>query len=173
MEPLEVRLGTRQATYDLFKAHGQLHWTTADGTTSIHQLILAPCILSSKKAEVLMAAIKGRLPISLTEFKQRCQTLSLTLVSDSARSCICVSRAFRGRTQLDAQLNGVVSVWAPCLMHRTALAVFGLLKVFDILTPLFCATVLLHGAGVFEGLATRCRHHVADHLQVSCVITPT
>ena len=57
------------------------------------------------------------------------------------------------------------AIWAPCLMHRTALAVFGLMKVFGLLVPLFCATVLLHGAGVFDSLRRRCRSHIGDHLK--------
>ena len=113
------------------------------------------------------AAILSRLPVPLAKLKQKCKTLALVLSSDSAKANIRLARTVGSRTQVNGGGDGVVCVWALCLMHRTALAVLGLLAMFGLTVPLFCATVLLHMARVFDGLRTHCRRAVESSLQIA------
>ena len=161
-----ARLGNRQGKVDLFMAHCVLRWTTYSGATSVHQLIIPPSMLINKKAETMYAAIHSHLPFRLGDLKRKCKTLFICLGSDSARSCKKLARDFQGRTQLQAgSLDGVLAVWSPCLMHRIALVMFGLLKFCSITIPLFCASVLMHQASVFTTLQRKAKAEV-DKLEI-------
>jgi len=126
---------------------------------------MPPCVLMSKRAEAMYAAIHRRLPISLATLRQRCSSLAVIVLTDSARACIRLSRCFRAQTAMEVGGNGVVSLWAPCLMHRAALVVFAVLKMFSLMVPLYSGTVLLHQASTFELMLRRCRQHIAEELQ--------
>jgi hypothetical protein len=163
---MPVKLNGRQSERPIFMIHAVLHWTTIDGATAVYQLALPPCVLMSKKAEAFYSAIHQRLPISLADLKRKCISLAVIILTDSARSCIRLSRCFRAQTAMSAEGAGVVSVWMPCLMHRAALAVFSTLKLFDLMVPLFCGTVLLHQGQTFELILPICLAHIASQLEL-------
>jgi hypothetical protein len=63
---------------------------------------------------------------------------------------------------LDGRMDGVIAIWAPCMMHRVANCVFGVLAVFALMVPLFCASVLLHQASVFDLLCKKMDDRIAS-----------
>eukprot|EP00959_Pyramimonas_sp_CCMP1952_P417271 8742509-Pyramimonas_sp.AAC.1 len=107
---------------------------------------MPPAILVNTKAETMDAAIHARLPIPLGEIKRKCKCLSIAVLTDSAKSCFRFSKSVRNRTQITADGDGVISVWVPCLMHRVALGIFAMLKMFQWTVPLFCVAALAHQA---------------------------
>jgi hypothetical protein len=110
-------------------------------------------------AKNLLTAIVQRMPLDLRLLKQKCGTLAVIPVSDSAPACICIGRHFKACTTLQnfvtggvSELDGVVSLHSACRMHQIAITCGSVLKGLKILSPMFCASVLMQKGTVRRDL---------------------
>lgn len=141
----------------MMMVHMRLFWICDDAnrTELKFEFPCPPVFLGGKTAKTLLAGILRRLPLPLVELKRKANTMTVMPLSDSARACKKMGRHFAACTAMDrvarnpgspATLDGVVSLHPWCLMHMVGIIVGNVMTQLELLSPMFCACVLMSNA---------------------------
>jgi len=152
---MKIKLESEGTTVHIMVLHGRLSFRSGD-TWVTRELVMAPAVVESTSAEVLVEAIKRRLPRSLAELATWCRPgrSFVLLNSDSAASCLRAAR----------RLNAVAAV---CRMPQLVLAIVSVVRLGGMMSATFCATLLIRRRRIQRILRTHLRTWIRQHLTVT------
>ena len=155
------------------------HPVTVDGETETHTIlmmhvkifrrdehqghcndvIIPPALLSDTKSSTLLAAIRKRTGAWL--WNPRVEHSVLIMNSDSAKAMIKTSKML---AQSCSPTFSVIHNF--CCMHMLWAAIMAMMRVYDLVNGIFCATCLMHKARNRSRLRLALRAHLRHHLQL-------
>lgn len=136
------------------RRHGQLRRK--------QELVVPPGILADQSAASICTALHQRLLGHLGSYAS-CSNQAYVLVSDSAAACLKVAVHFAE----GANVNGSTpTLHSRCMMHMMFLAVVHCLGLYEVVTPMFCATVLMHKGHTMRLVKREMRKLVSQRLKV-------
>ncbi len=91
----DLQVDGESGRYSFMMVHYTLHWVLDGGVSQKYELPAPPVVVQDTGAKTLLTAILKRMPVDLAKLKAKCSTLSLILVSDSARACLRTGRHFK------------------------------------------------------------------------------
>ena len=128
-----------------------------DGRVKKLDFVLPPAVVQGTAAEDLYAALVARLPWSLDDVKGFARNVMVITNSDSARSCLKLSR----------HLGSILpSLPCQCRMHQLVLAMNGVLSLGGVGSALFCASLLFRRKRVQSMMRKHLLKLVSDRLKI-------
>ena len=111
-------------------SHGRISCRQGDTTRAI-EIVLPPVLVQSTKAEDLHAGLLKQLPLTTAEFRAKARhSFTLVLNTDSGKPCQKLARFLKASPAI-------------CRMHQHCLALVAPLRLGGVMSPLFCAPLLL------------------------------
>ena len=132
-EPVAVQsLRTAQSCH-VMTCHMQLA-RRAGSTQEVLDIVLPPTCILGTGAEHLKAALFKVMPVPLQFLRRQCDSFTIVLATDAAKSCLRLGRHIGETYQV---------VPAVCRLHQGCLAMVSIIALGGLSAPLFCASLLM------------------------------
>jgi hypothetical protein len=132
----------------------------------VHEISLSPAVLEDQTAVTLESALRSRLqPFgeTLENPKRHCDILN----SDSAKALLRVGTERAAAVRIPAASGLRCSIHSSCMMHMFFAAICGMMKPLDMMSGMFCGTVLMHRSDNIAEVRKACYAWLDEHVTVT------
>ena len=141
-------------THHLLMLHLNVFFRGRDGSVIEHSVAVPPCFLEDQSSECVLDALQhrfGRLMVPGGAANDDVDSLSVIILNSDSHAAL-----IRLAKYMTAALAGTskrcITVHSRCQMHQFFACLARMVRSFDLIDGMFCATCLLHRGGTMKAL---------------------
>ena len=150
---MQMQLGAAGTSAHVIVMHARLHLRRGQHVERL-EVVVPPAAIEATTSAHLLRALQSRMPFSISEVAGKCkEDLTVVLSTDSGTSCVKLARHLQ-------------ALPAVCRMHQHCLAMTAPLRLGNVMSSLFCATLLTKRHRVQTMVERQLRAYVKKHLKI-------